>query len=717
MAGEEAAAFGRALNDVIGVLRRVGSDTDPPDLIRVRRALAEAEKRFVFAHPKLEPSQSRRFRSLFLQARKIQESNLALEASRFATQFSDAWLLREVGEGINASEGLAAAAPESKVEARSPAAAASPYPVAGSQRMDAASSGTSPASSDAPQTTPPMRRRKAWHTRLWVRMTLAACAGVLVTVGIALFMTEVVIGRPEQKKPVAETPEVSRQARSGERRTPAILPVTSLGKDGPVVSVTARDPWPADAMPPPDNLMAVLDWLNARFASSPDPAGSVSDMVDALRNARAGWRDTGRLGALADCLTAAGALATYPSSGNLLSGEVLFAQGGESVWLALCCAHVALRLGLQVDSVSVPDGRPYAVAEGAVFGPAPRLSKPGETIPLKQAVRMLAVRVAERESRNGNLACPELFLLLERLGVDAQKTGDLRSVWATQLAVRLPTLDDATIHGLLSTNADLPVRQLDAGALHGLVLRLGPDRAPLKLLESLCAKAHGAAFPDGTLVAEVMLARTHPPGNTPAVPAQNLFAALAAAVEKSPGRFQPVFESISERCGHPEAIRFASELWRTGTRTFPVAVEVARTHLAADVPDRLMALAVLAEAVVENLGSVAVQNSGGGGIGKPRALPVSDERAAISAVRHGSVLALELKQWDVAARVVELGLGQWPEDPVLWRVLAELLLHRGEESEARAVLARMVLAWPENDAAKARLSEVVGQGRGGLDGE
>lgn len=718
MAGDDVAAFGRALNDVIGLLRRVGSDNDRPDLIRVRRALAEAEKRFVFAHPKLEASQSRRFRSLFLQARKIQESNLALEASRFATQFSDAWLLREVGEGISASEGLADSVPASKPGASRQAASVLPSPVAGSQRTEAESSGQTHEPSDPQPPSPPMQRRKAWHKRLWVRMTLAACLGVLVTVGIALFMTEVVLGRPAQTEPIAENPITPpRQARSGERRTPAFAPITSLGKDGPVVSVTARDPWPSDALPPPDNPLAVLDWLNANFAASPDPAGSVSDMVDALRNAKAGWRDTGRLGALADCLTAAGALATYPSSGNLLSGEVLFAQGGESIWLALCCAHVALRLGLQVDSVSVPDGRPYAVAEGAVFGPAPRPAKPGETIPLRRAVQMLAVRVAERESRNGNLACPNLFLLLERLGVDAQKIGDLRSVWTTQLAARLPTLDDGTIHGLLSTNADLPVNRLDAGAMHGLVLRLGPERAPLKLLESLCAKSHGAAFPDGTLVAEVMLARTHPPGETPAVLAKSLFAALAAAVEKSPGRFQTVFDSISSQCGHPEATRFALELWRTGTRPFPVAVVVARSHLAADVPDRLIALAVLSQAAVENLGSDSRPRSGGVGLTMSRKVPPSDEPAAIVAVRHALVLALELKQWDVAARMVDLGLGEWPEDPVLWRVLGELLLHRGEVAEARAVLTRVVLAWPENDAAKARLSEVLGQERAGLDGE
>jgi hypothetical protein len=455
--------------------------------------------------------------------------------------------------------------------------------------------------------------------------------------------------------------------------------------------------------------VAVLDWLNQVFSTTNDPEGAVFDMVDALRSARAGWRENGRLGGLADCLTAAGALTTYPTSGNLLTGEVLYSQGGESQWLALSYAHVAMRLGLFVDRVSVPEGRPYAVAEGAVFGPAPRPAKPGDCVPVDGAVLSLAMAVAERESARGNLAFPGLLALLERLGGDASRLPNLRETWAGEVARRLPSMDDESVHSLLVSNADLPVGMLDAGSLHGLALRLGRDRAPLRLLEALLAKSLGAAFLDGTLVAEVVLERSLPPNPaTPAPLPENLFSALVAAVDLAPARFAAAMALITSRGGSAEAHRFATALWDHGTRPFGVAAVLAQSALSSDSPDRMRALGVLAEAAIENL-TPRDDRRGASSFGSASEVRPEAAAIALTVVRHAGILALELEQWELASQVVELGLATWPDDPVLWRTLAELGIFRGDHQGAKAVLSRMLAAWPESERTRARLGEIMEQ--------
>jgi len=695
MPASEVESFGRALHDAMALLRRVTApgDASRPTLTEVNRALAEAEKRFVFAHPKLGDAQAQRFRSLFLQARKMKDATLSFEAPRFASQLADAWLLAEVDEGVRIpgdgkAEDGGSGEPSGRAEGVLSLQGGSPKPPELLPRSAAKSIASARALSVA-------KRRTPWHRRMGVRLTAAALLGFGVTAGVAMVMTEVAANRAEaNRQRVAERMGMSPQpVEPSGRRVPAYVPPTSLGTDGPVVSVAPIDAYGASEPPVGGSPVAMLDWLNARFSKANDPEGVVADMVEALRAAKAGWRETGRLGALADCMTAAAALTTYPGSKHLLTSEIITSQGGDTEQLATAYAHVAMRLGLRVEGVAAGDGRPFAFVEQGYFGPAPRPTSSRPVVPVSTAVLDLALKVAERESAAGHVEYVQLDEALAGLGASEERRNTLMAGWRTAVTRRLPELPDAVVLELLAAHGELPFGVLSGAALGALATRLEKHPASLGLLRHWASIEPSAAFADRQLAAEVLV--EHGSGKAMEEGVRGM---LVGALRVNPGRFAAAAEVVAKVYGAAEALPVARALWGEGVRTMPVAAVLARSALAQDPPDELHALGVMSEAVRATLGGA-----------QPVEWSEQEQALALTVTRHAGALALGLGQLEVAREVLEAGLVRWPQDRVLWRLMAEWAVSSKDRESGRAVLSRMLAAWPTDEPTRARLTELVAE--------
>ncbi len=686
--------FGRAWNEAADALEAEAT-SDSPGIPGVQRAMAGAEREFVTAFPKLETTVAQRFRALILNTRKLTPRNLASDGPALATQMRDAWLLVEVGRSLEGGGKPAVRQPQKpasrpappKIDAEfaaafglSPEQARAKAPTHQHAEAISPTAFTAPTSPLEPRPTLSLRQRFAAvrHSPI-THASIAALAGLGLVYGLTL-----VVPKPQATSTIDfnTSPKDSGGSQSPNQPRRVIAPVTGLGRDGPIISVTVR-PRVTAAPASWSDPIAVLDWVDQHYAN-PTREGFLEDLSDALRSGDSPWRDVGTAGALADTVAYGLTLTTYGHRQNLLPSEVLYHRGGDREGLALAFAWIGWRLGLPLgDALTLsasPQDRILASLEGGFpFGPSPRTGSRAGQAPLRALVLSTCLATALRAADTGHDDLDPLLRVLEQGDAPAasmQLVSQRHSVGRLiaagdalrpDLAEALLALDGGPELLLRHAGSHNPSRLLTL-AIH----QLGGETAPIEWLEALHQAAPHSKLISGQSTSEAIAIRLLTEREDHEIAIRILKEQVAHDPAQLPGLLSRLrLAGLSRAAGELALQQIAA-----GDTSWPVVrIEAVRRLEAAD---QLGALALLISA----LHTVAA------GL-PPRPWEDAEPAVPLDVLRQAQALAISLHQWEHARWLASVGFAWHPKDPVLWRLWTELLAATGETIAASAARSRL----------------------------